>query len=128
MIEFTVEKAWAERNIEGYMTTPVLIDGHLYLHGRNRKLFCVDMRGRKERWRTEEKFGQYCSLAANGKTILALDQRGELLLFEADPARFTLLDRRKVADAETWAHVAVAGDQIFIRELKAISAFRWKEG
>ena len=43
------------------------------------------------------------------------------------PARFTLLDRREVAGAETWAHVAVTGDQVFVRELKAISAFRWAE-
>jgi len=65
------------------------------------------------------------SLASNGKSILGLDQRGELVLFEANPAKFVLIDRRKVAQQETWAHIAVAGDKLFIRELKAISCWKW---
>jgi outer membrane protein assembly factor BamB len=123
---FSVDQAWANRKIEGYMSTPVVIDGHIYLFGRNRRFFCLDVTTRKERWRSEEKFGRYCSLVANGSMILGLDQRGELLLIRADPARFTLVDRRSVADSETWGHLAVAGDQLFVRELKALAAFRWK--
>ena len=65
------------------------------------------------------------SLASDGRLILGLDQRGELLLFKPNPAKFELVGRRKVANQETWAHVAVAGDQLFVRELKAISCWRW---
>ena len=38
---------------------------------------------------------------------------------------FELLDQREITDAETWAHLAVAGDQLFVRELNALTAFRW---
>jgi hypothetical protein len=31
---------------------------------------------------------------------------------------------RKVAD-DTWAHLAVAGDQLFIRELRALAVYDW---
>ena len=64
------------------------------------------------------------SLASDGKLILGLDQEGELLLFKANPKKFELISRRKIAKKETWGHIAVAGNQLFIRELKAISCWR----
>jgi hypothetical protein len=79
-------------------------------------------------WPERERFGQYMSLVSDGRLILGLDQRGELILFKANPAKFELIGRRKVARQETWAHIAVAGDQLFVRELKAISCRRWAAG
>jgi hypothetical protein len=59
--------------------------------------------------------------------ILALDQKGELLLFKANPKAFELLDQRSVSDQDTWAHVAVCGNEIFVRGLNALSVFLWNE-
>ena len=39
--------------------------------------------------------------------------------------KFDLLDQRKLTDAETWAHLALAGDEVFVRELKALVAYHW---
>ena len=77
-------------------------------------------------WSTKKKFGEYWSMVANRKRVLALDQRGELILFEADPSGFRLIDRLKVSDRPTWAHVAVCGSEIYIRDLKGITAYRWE--
>ena len=56
--------------------------------------------------------------------ILALDSDGVLYLLAANPDRFELLDELAVADAETWGHLAVSGDEFFVRELEAIAAWR----
>ena len=74
---------------------------------------------------TDQSFGKYWNLVAQGDRILALDQRGQLFLFRASREKFALLDKRKLSDSETWAHLAIAEDQIFVRELNALSAFRW---
>ena len=58
--------------------------------------------------------------------ILALDQRGELLLIRANLEKFELLDSRKISDQETWGHLAVCGDQVFVRELNGISVYHWR--
>lgn len=121
---FTVRECWT-LPMQGYMSSPVLIDGFVYLHLGNGRLCCIDLHEGKERWRTTP-FGQYWSMVANRDRILALDQRGELLLIAADPAEFRLLARKAVADSESWAHLAVAGHDLFIRDLKGISAFTWK--
>ena len=65
-------------------------------------------------------------MVTQGDKILALDQRGILYLLKANPEKFELLDQRQVSKQETWGHLAVAGDEVFVRELKAIRAFRWK--
>ena len=70
-------------------------------------------------------FGKYASLIVSGDRILALDQTGLLLLIKADPDRFELISQRKVAN-DSWAHLAVRGGEVFIRELDAMTVYRWK--
>ena len=50
-----------------------------------------------------------------------------LYLIKANHAEFEPLDKRKVADAEAWAHLAVCGDEIFVRDLTGLTAFRWSK-
>jgi outer membrane protein assembly factor BamB len=121
---WAVEQRWVNR-IQGYMSSPIVIDGHLYLHLKNQRFACLELASGEERWITEP-FGKYWSLVANGDKILALDQRGDLLLVRANPERFELLDRRKVAD-DSWAHLAVSDDEVFVRALDALTVYRWTD-
>jgi outer membrane protein assembly factor BamB len=118
-----VSKAWSHKS-QGYMSSPVFVDGHIYLHLRNQRFVCLDAKSGEERWTTTP-FGKYWSMVANGDMMLALDQSGELLLMEASPDKFKLVDRRVVAD-NAWAHVAVLGKQVFVRDLKSLKVFEWK--
>lgn len=54
-----------------------------------------------------------------------MDPRGQLFLFRAIKQKFDLLDERKLTEAEPWAHLAVAGEELFVRELNALTAYRW---
>ncbi len=123
--KFEIKEAWSN-NAQGYMSTPVVIDGHAYLHLQNQRFTCINLKTGERTW-TSQAFGKYCSLVAQKDRILALDQRGKLLLIKANPKAFELVDERQVSDQETWAHVAVCGEEIFVRELKGLSAFIWKE-
>ncbi|MCY2950382.1 MAG: PQQ-binding-like beta-propeller repeat protein [Planctomycetota bacterium] len=121
---FVAEQVW-KTNAEGHMSTPIVIDGHAYLHLRSQRFTCIDLATGKACW-TSKPFGQYWSMIVQGDRILALDQRGELLLIRATPDKFDLLDRREISDATTWAHVAMSGEGIFVRELEALAAYRCK--
>ncbi len=122
---FEVKEAWSSK-AAGYMSTPVVIDGHAYLHLQNQRFTCINLTTGVRTW-TSTPYGKYASLVAQNDRILALDQKGKLLLLKANPEKFELLDERKVSDEETWAHLAVCGDELFVRELNALSAFRWKD-
>ena len=86
---------------------------------------CVNVKTGKEVWGTDDRFGDYWSLVANKDRILALDNRGVLYLIKANAKEFELIEKRKVSDSETWAHLAVCGDEIFIRDLTGLSVWRW---
>lgn len=121
-----VKELWSS-TAQGYMSSPIVIGGHAYLHLANNRFTCVNLVTGERTW-TSDAFGKYVSLVAQGNRILGLDERGILLLIEADPKEFRLIGQHKVAESEAWAHLAICGDEVFVRELKAMSVFRWKDG
>jgi len=116
-----------EFKAQGYMTSPIVHGGHAYLQLRSQRAMCIDVATGAEKWTTGESFGKYWSMVSHGDRILALDQRGELILFRATPEKFDVVSRRKVADSETWAHLAVDAGSLYLRELDGLSAWDWSE-
>lgn len=121
--KFTVSQKW-NTGQQGYMTSPVVIDGFAYLRLKNQRFACFDLQTGEVKWRTKP-FGKYASLIASGDKILALDARGELSLIKANPNAFEVLSTRKVGD-NTWAHLAATSERLFVRDLKKLSIYRWK--
>lgn len=125
--KFTVTEQWRLKELEGYMASPVVVGDHLYLFGKDKHLHCVEIASGSVKWTSEEAFGEYWSMIRQGDRVLALDQRGELILFRAAPEKFVLLDRREISRKDpTWAHLGLAGDRLLVRSLKGLSVYRWK--
>lgn len=122
--KLTPTPAWSVK-YEGHMTSPVVVGGHAYLLGRDQRFACFDLKAGAEVWRSEKRFGQYWSLVAKGDKILALDDRGTLFLVKANPKEFEPLGECKVADASAWAHLAVADDDVVVRDLNSLTLRRW---
>ena len=118
------ETVW-ETKLQGYMSSPVVIDSHAYLHLRDQRVACVDLRDGAEKWKTRKKFGKYWSLVARGKQILALDEKGILRLINASPESLQVVSERKLDNKECWAHVALSGDLVVIRSLNRLEVFQW---
>ena len=119
-----VSKTWSHKT-EGYMSSPLTHEGHLYMHGRDQRFHCFEAKTGKLKWSSVKKFSEYASLVANKGRALALTADGNLLLMELNPAEFKLIDTKKVSDSPTWAHLAVCGDELFVRELKGLAKLRW---
>ena len=117
-------ESWSN-NASGYMSTPVIVDGYAYLHLGNQRFTCIDLKTGERTW-TSTPFGKYVSLVVQGDRILGLDERGVLLLIKANPKEFQLIDQRQVSEVETWAHLAVVGNELFVRELRAMAKFNWQ--
>jgi outer membrane protein assembly factor BamB len=124
--KWTVTEAWRHK-AQGYMSTPVVIDGVAYNHLKSQRVMAIEVETGRELWTSNESFGKYWSLVASGDRILALDQRGLLFLLRANNQKLDLLDKRKLTDAQTWAHLAVADDQLFVRELNSLTAWEWRQ-
>lgn len=121
---FQVNEQWSLKE-QGYMTSPVVLNGLGFEINRDQRLIAVDLATGSKLWEVRDKFGKYWSLATDGKKVLALDQKGELLLFQPSREAWNVIGRMKVAAAESWAHLAIADNQIFIRDLNGITCWQW---
>lgn len=125
--KFSANQLWNNEKAEGYMSSPLIIGDHIYLHGKDKKMHCLALSDGNFAWSSEEVFGEYWSMINRENQILALDQKGELILFNASPESFEIGDRRAVSPKDpTWAHLGLDGDRLLIRSLKGISVWQWK--
>jgi len=122
--KFDLQELWT-LPAQGYMCTPVIIDGYAYTHLKNQRFACYDLKNGVEKWKTK-RFGKYASLIAVGDKIMALDANGWLMLLKANPEAFELLDKRKVG-SDNWAHLALQGSQVFIRGLEELTMYQWAD-
>lgn len=113
-----------DNKIEGYMSSPIVIDHFVYMHMKNKRFACMDLQTGKELWTTRP-LGEYWSMVSNGNRILSLDHEGQLRLIAHNPDKFELISERKVSDEESWAHLAVSGSQIAVRSQKKLMLFDW---
>jgi outer membrane protein assembly factor BamB len=118
-----VTQAWTN-NAQGNISSPIAIDGFAYLYLQAERFACIDLKTGERPW-TSDRFGKYWSVIAQNDRILALDANGTLRLIKANAKQFELIDTLKIADAETWAHLAVSGEDVVIREQKALVVYRW---
>lgn len=124
--DMAISKIWVNK-VDGYMSSPVVIDGHIYLHARDKKFHCFRASDGEQLWTSDSKYGEYWSMVANGNRILALDETGRLILIHASPAGFDKKSHVKVTDNPAWAHVAVCGSEIYVRDLKGITKINWAD-
>lgn len=120
----TAKRAWDVTQV-AYISTPVYVGDYLYAHLQTQRFACFDPKTGRAKWISDQLFGEYWSMAVRGDRILALDQKGVLYLVRATPDKFDLIDQRKISDFDTWAHLAVCGDEVFVRDLKGVAAYRW---
>jgi len=114
-----------ENKAAAYISTPVVINGHAYMHLQNERIACLDLETGEETWRSGTTFGKYWSMVFQDDTIMALDSAGELLLVAADPKQFQIIDRREVSTSSTWAHLAVVDNQVFVRSIDGLTMYAW---
>lgn len=122
---FAARELWSNK-VHGYMSTPVVIDGYAYLHLGNGRLACLNLETGVEQW-ISKPFGEYWSIVTQKDKLLALDESGELHLLRANPDSVEVLSSREIASQPTWGHLAISGNEIFVRELDAIAAYRWRD-
>lgn len=120
---WSVDEIWNQKS-QGYMSSPVMLGDTIYLHQKNQRATALGASDGEIRW-TSSPFGKYWSMATNGDKILALDNGGELLLVTPSDQELAVADKMRVAN-DSWAHLAVQGDLVIVRDLKSLKVFKWK--
>jgi outer membrane protein assembly factor BamB len=108
-------QSWANKQLKINISTPVLVDHFLYSQGVGHNLVCVDASDGKVMW-SQEGFGdKYSAIVADGKNLLVVTDRGELIMVAADSSKYSELGRAQIC-GKTWNHPAYSDGKLYVRE------------
>jgi outer membrane protein assembly factor BamB len=105
-------EVWRNKNMRNHFNASVLIDDHLYGVDEN-MLKCLAWKTGEEAW-TQKGLGKGSLIAADGKLII-LSEKGELVIAQATPQKFTELSRAQILSGKCWSSPAFANGVVYCR-------------
>jgi len=116
-------EAWRNADVSMYLSSPILVGDRLFGLSNSRKgrFFCLDVRSGKTLWQSGGRQGDSAALVGAGGVLLLLTTDAELIVAAQDAQVFTPLATYTVAESPTWAHPAVAGGQILVKDRETLT-------
>ena len=107
------------------MSSPVVAAGQLvgFSHLKRGQLFGLDPTDGEIRWLGEPRWGEHVSLIARGNEVLVFREDGSLVVGEVSPNGFRTVRSYRLGGSMTWAHPAIVGDRIIIKDAGRIAVF-----
>ncbi|MDB5313092.1 MAG: hypothetical protein JWO38_7294 [Gemmataceae bacterium] len=119
------EPVWELREHTLYMSTPVVAGDRLF--GLSTKgggtLFCATAGTGDVVWTSPGRVGPYAALIAAGSFVLVQTTGADLWVLRADGAKFDPVAEYKLADTQTWAHPALVGHKLLIKDATHLSCW-----
>jgi outer membrane protein assembly factor BamB len=106
---------WRNKNMRSQLASPVLVQGYIYGIDGNvggGELRCLDLGNGEIKWK--QNIGGGALISAGGH-LLALNERGELIVAEASPTSYRELARAQVLGGHCWVAPAVADGKIYCK-------------
>lgn len=116
------QEAWRNEQVSLYMSSPATSGQTIFgLSHRNRGQFvALDLATGKTLWTTRGREGDNASFIRAGDMLLIATTNSELIVARASPARFEEVTRYTVADSATWAHPAVVGRTVVVKDVERL--------
>ena len=122
---WTATPAWQNEQVSMYMSSPAAIGAAVYgLSNKNRgQFFAIDAATGKTLWTTRGRDAENASIIRAGDYLLLGTTNSELIVVKANPARYEEVKRYTVADSAMWAHPALAGKTIVVKDVDKLIAW-----
>ena len=122
---WTTQTMWTNRQISFRMSSPIVAHNAIYglSHLNSGQYVSVDLVTGNTLWRSEGRQAANAAAVRTGKWLLLLNNAGELFVLDTFQRSFEPIRRYDVADGQTWAHPAIVGDSIFIKDDTTLA--RW---
>jgi outer membrane protein assembly factor BamB len=116
--KWVTDTVWHNKEVSMYMNSPVLSGNLLFgmSHKNKGQFFCLDMTTGKTLWTGDPRQGENAAMLIAGNTVFSLTNDAELIITSATNKAATTLKKYKVADSPTWAHPAISGNRILIKD------------
>ncbi|HVR72302.1 MAG TPA: PQQ-binding-like beta-propeller repeat protein [Vicinamibacteria bacterium] len=123
---WAAEPVWHNDEVSLYMSSPVLDGGRLFgfSHKNKGQFFAVDAATGKTLWVSEGRQGENAAVLAARAALLLLTNDGELIVAKKDARAFAPIATYTVADSATWAHPALVGTTLLVKDHETLAQWR----
>jgi len=111
------QPVWESRKMRNHMNSTVLHDGFLYGFDEN-TLRCLEFATGNEKW-SQRGLGKGSLIMAGGR-LVALSEKGELVVAPASPDGFAPTARARVLTGKCWTQPAFADGRIYARNAAGV--------
>ena len=120
---FTPRKSGRTPDVSMYMSTAVVAgDALVGLAQRNRgQFFAIDWKTGKTLWTTRGRETENAALIRVPGYTLIQTTEGELIVARDSATAFDVVKRYDIAESSTWAHPALVGNQLFVRDANSLT-------
>lgn len=121
--KWTTEQVWQNPQVAMYMNSPVVNGDYLFglSHKRKGQFFCLDARTGRTLWTSEGREGENAVMLSAGEILFLLTSDAELIVAKNDANHFEPLKKYTVAESPTWAHPAIVGNRILIKDASTLA-------
>jgi outer membrane protein assembly factor BamB len=113
-----VREIWRTRDVSLFMNSPVPVAGLVmgFSHFRKGQTFLIDPVRGEVVWRGQARSGEHATILAWGDKALVFGDDGFLVAGEVKQRAFNLLGRYRLGNGVGWAHPAVAGNRLVVKD------------
>jgi outer membrane protein assembly factor BamB len=124
--KWTLAPAWQNDEVSLYMSSPVLDGGRVFgfSHRNKGQFFAVDAATGKTLWLSEGRQGENAAVLVAGDALLLLTNDGELIVAKKDAKAFAPIATYTVAESATWAHPALVGTTLLVKDHEQLAQWR----
>lgn len=117
------ETIWTNKEVPMYMNSPVLNGDYLFgmSHKKKGQFFCIDAKTGATVWTSNGREGDNAAILNSGSLLFLLDDAADLTIANADAKKYEVLKKYTVAQSATWAHPAIIGKRILIKDFSNLT-------
>ena len=121
--EWATEQVWQNKEVPMYMNSPILNGDLLFgmSHKNKGQYFCLDARTGKTVWTSDGRQGENAAMVMAGGVMFILNNDADLILSSATAKGPNAIKKYHVADSPTWAHPAVVGNRILVKDASTLA-------
>ena len=121
--KWVTNQVWDNKEVAMYMNSPVLSGNLLFgmSHRNKGQFFCIDAETGKTLWTGDPRQGENAAMIIANDLIFSLTNDGNLIVSSAADKAAAPLKKYVVSDSPTWAHPALAGKAILIKDENSLA-------
>ncbi len=126
--KWTLEKVWHNERAAMYLNSPVVIGNFVYgmTHFRKGQFFSMEARTGKNVWTSTGAEGENASIVSAADLLFFLSNNAELTIAKPSQTKYEVLKKYTVAQTPTWAHPALTGNKLLVKDLKSLTLWSFQ--